>query len=181
MFSGMCCLVISIIKKAQEDTCNAVCLLYSLGIFTCACRSSFLSICFVSGFLVVLLEIWFLIRCCTQAAGSWWKDALFHTTDNFIVELTTVGCCRGLTSKWIQKVTLSMSTGGYSMQQLDVTMSQRSLYLYASRSICKGESFEIWHFLYAFLNIYYLSLRGTKWWAWMNRWSTCSSMPFPLA
>lgn len=89
----------------------------------------------------------------TQAAGSWWKGALFHTTDSFIVEPITVGYCRGLTRKQIQKITDGMST-----------LSQKSLYLYTFRNICKEESFDMCRFLNAFLNTYYLSLQETKWW-----------------
>lgn len=97
-----------------------------------------------------------------HAAGSPWRDDLFHVMDNIIVALVTVGCCRGLTSKWIPKVTEGMSTWGDYMQKFDVTLSQMFLYLYTFRSVLKKGSFEMCWFWNAFLNIYYLSLKETK-------------------
>lgn len=103
--------------NTQEDKCKAVCLLYSLGIGTRACRSTFLLIFFVLGFLVFFFA-WDLFpdrllqEVESKQAGSRLKDVLFHTTDNFIVEHITVRYCRGL-FKWIQKITERMSTRGY--------------------------------------------------------------------
>lgn len=76
--------------------------------------------------------------------------------------LVTVGCCKGLTSKWIPKVTEGMSTWGDYMQKFDVTLSQMFLYLYTFKSVLKKGSFEMCWFWNVFLNIYYLSLKETK-------------------
>lgn len=74
--------------------------------------------------------------------------------------LITVGCCRDLPHKWIQKVTQDMSTRGDYMQKLDVTLSQMFLYLYTFRR--KKEYFDMCWFWNVFLNIYCLSLKETK-------------------
>lgn len=80
--------------------------------------------------------------------------------DNVIVALVTVGCCRSLTYKRVQKVAEGLSTWGDYMQKLDVTLSQMFLYLYTFRS--KKESFDMCWFWNAFPNICCLSLKETK-------------------